>query len=151
VGDLRVPYQREVERFHSALAGLAEIAAFVVLGSAVDLEILTHGDVLVPGLVLGAVLAIVIRPAMVAACLAPARLQRNERIFVMFAGLKGAVPILLAEMLLIADVPQAKRLFGIVVVVVVFSVLLQGSLVPAVAEKLGLLADPEPEAAPPSG
>jgi potassium/hydrogen antiporter len=140
VGDLRVPYQREVERFHSALASLAEIVAFVVLGSTVDLEILTHVDVLVPGLVLGAALAVVIRPAVVSACLAPARLPRNDRAFVMFAGLKGAVPILLGEMVLMAGVPEAGRLFGIVVVVVVFSVLVQGSLVPTVASRLKLLA-----------
>jgi cell volume regulation protein A len=152
VGDLRVPYQREVEQFHSALASLSEIVAFVVLGSTVDLEVLTRRDVLVPGLVLGAVLAVVIRPAVVGGCLAPARLQRNELTFVMFAGLKGAVPILLGEMLLRFDVPEAQRLFGIVVVVVVLSVLVQGALVPTVAQRLGLLATLEPDTpAPPSG
>jgi cell volume regulation protein A len=139
VGDLRAPYQREVENFTSALASLGEIVAFVVLGSTVDLEVLTHLDVLVPGLVLGAGLAVLIRPAVVEACLAPVDLTRNERSFVMFAGLKGAVPILLGEMLRVADVPQAERLYGIVVVVVVFSVLVQGSLVPTVAHRLGLL------------
>ena len=42
-----------------------------------------------PGLVLGAVLAVVIRPVVVGLCLVPARLERNERNFVLFAGLKG--------------------------------------------------------------
>ena len=51
-------------------------------------------------------------------------------LFVLFAGLKGAVPILLGELLLTADVPDAERLYGIVVIVVIFSVLVQGSLVP---------------------
>ena len=54
----------------------------------------------------------------------------------MFAGLKGAVPILLASYLLAANIPQGSRLYGIVIIVVVFSVLVQGSLVPTVARVL---------------
>jgi cell volume regulation protein A len=71
-------------------------------------------------------------------CLLPARLRRNEQVFVLFAGLKGAVPILLGSLLLAADVPSAHRLYGIVIVVVVFSVVVQGSLVPTVAQALRL-------------
>ncbi len=139
IGDAWAPHQREVAHFHSALASLGEIVAFVVLGLTIDLEVLSHVDVLVPGLVLGVALAVAIRPAVVAVCLAPARLQRNERRFIMFAGLKGAVPILLGEMLRVTDVPDAERLYGIIVVAVVFSVLVQGSLVPTVATRLKLL------------
>ena len=54
----------------------------------------------------------------------------------LFAGLKGAVPILLGSFLLAAHVPGAERLYGIVIVVVVFSVVVQGSLVPAAARLL---------------
>ena len=147
IGDERAPYKREIERFHSALASLGEIVAFVVLGLAVDLAVLTRADVLVPGLVTGAVLALVIRPVFVGLCLMPAGLAGNERAFVLFAGLKGAVPILLGTFLLAAHVPDAERLYGIVVVVVLMSVLLQGSLVPAVARLLRLpmrVVEPEP-------
>jgi cell volume regulation protein A len=91
------------------------------------------------------VLAFVVRPVFVGLCLIPARLERNERNFVLFAGLKGAVPILLGSFILSANVPDAERLYGIVVVVVVFSVLVQGSLVPTVA---GLLRVPMTTAAP---
>jgi cell volume regulation protein A len=138
MGEERAPYKREVERFHSALASLGEIVAFVMLGLTVDLGVLTRPEVWGPGLVLGAVLAFVIRPAVLAVCLIPARLQRNERGFILFAGLKGAVPILLGSFILAANVPQGERLYGIVVVVVVFSVLVQGSLVPTVARLLRL-------------
>ncbi len=147
IGDGRAPYKREIERFHSALASLGEIVAFVALGLAVDVAVLVRGDVLWPGLVVGVVLAAVIRPAAIGACLAPAKLHRRETQFVLFAGLKGAVPILLALMLRAANVPGAERLFGIVVVVVVFSVLVQGSLVPTVAQRLRLpmrVVEPEP-------
>ena len=122
IGHRRAPYQREIERFHAALAGLAEIVAFVVLGLTIDLMVLARMDVWLPGLILGFALAVVIRPLVVGLCLLPAQLDRGERIFVLFAGLKGAVPILLGELLLTADVPDAERLYGIVVVVVIFSV-----------------------------
>jgi potassium/hydrogen antiporter len=141
IGHRRAPYQREIERFHAALAGLAEIVAFVVLGLTIDLKVLARMDVWLPGLVLGLALAVVIRPLVVGLCLLPAQLDRGERIFVLFAGLKGAVPILLGELLLTADVPDAERLYGIVVVVI-FSVVVQGSLIPTVARRLGVPMQP---------
>jgi len=147
LGDGRAPYKREIERFHSALASLAEIVAFVTLGLTIDLAVLTRTDVWIPGLVLGVVLALVIRPVLVGLCLIPAGLKRNERGFVLFAGLKGAVPILLGTFLLAAHVPAAQRLYGIIAVVVVFSVGVQGSLVPAAARLLRMqmrAIEPEP-------
>jgi cell volume regulation protein A len=138
LGDERAPFKREIERFHSALASLGEIIAFVVLGLTVHLFDLTRTDVWVPGLVLGASMALVIRPVLVGLCLIPARLRRNEKLFVLFAGLKGAVPILLGSLLLAANIPGAHRLYGIVIVVVAFSVIVQGSLVPGVVRALHL-------------
>jgi len=147
IGDGRAPYKREIERFHSAVAGLAEIVAFVLLGLTVDLRLLAEPRVWLPGLVLGAALALVIRPLLIGLCLWPTRLRLPERAFVLFAGLKGAVPILLGTLLLAAQVPDAERLYGIVIVVVAFSVLTQGSLVPGVAHLLRLpmrMVEPEP-------
>jgi cell volume regulation protein A len=146
IGDRDAPHKRQITRFHSALASLGEIVAFVILGLTVDLGVLTRSDVWVPGLVLGLVLAVVIRPLFVGLCLLPARLTVNERGFVLFAGLKGAVPILLGEFLRAAHVPGAERLYGIVVIVVVLSVLVQGSLVPSVTRwlRLPMTSWPEP-------
>jgi cell volume regulation protein A len=142
IGGRRAPYQREIERFHAALAGLAEIVAFVGLGLTIDLTVLARMDVWLPGLILGLALAIVIRPLVVGLCLLPTRLERGERTFVLFAGLKGAVPILLGLLILTAEVPDAERLYGIVVIVVIFSVALQGSLIPTVARRLGVPMQP---------
>ena len=147
IGDARAPYQPEVKRFHAALAGLAEIVAFAVLGLTVDLHVLARPDVWIPGLVLGAALTVLIRPLAVGVSLARVQLQRNERVFILIAGLKGAVPILLGESLRAAHVPHAERLYGIVVVVVAFSVLVQGSSVPGIAKLLRLpmrTVGPEP-------
>jgi cell volume regulation protein A len=147
IGDAPAPYKREIERFHSALASLGEIVAFVVLGLAVNLSVLIRLDVWLPGIIIGGALALIIRPILVGLCLSRAGLTRNELAFVLFAGLKGAVPILLGTYILAAHVPSATRLYGIVVVVVIFSVLVQGSLVPTVVHWLKLpfrTVEPEP-------
>jgi cell volume regulation protein A len=147
LGDARAPYKREIERFHAALASLGEIVAFLVLGLTIDLGVLGHADVWIPGLVIAAALAFVIRPLCVGACLAPFHFAHAERAFVLWAGLKGAVPILLGSFLLGANVHDANRLYGIVVIVVAFSVLVQGASVPAVARWLKVpmrTVEPEP-------
>jgi cell volume regulation protein A len=136
LGDAPVPYKRKIEQFQSALASLAEIVAFLVLGLSIDLGELGHTNVWVPGVVLGAVLAFALRPLLVGACLLPFDLSGRERGFVLWAGLKGAVPLLLGSFLLDADLRDPARMYGIVVVVVVFSVLVQGGTVPTVARLL---------------
>ena len=147
LGDERVPFKREIGTFHASLASLAEIVAFVVLGLTIDLSVIARADVWIPGLILGVALAVIIRPILVGLCLIPARLKSNESAFVLFAGLKGAVPILLGSFLLAAHVPGAERLYGIIAVVVVFSVVVQGSLVPTAARLLHVpmhVVEPEP-------
>ena len=138
IGDEWAPAKREIRQFHSALASIGEIVAFVVLGLTVNVDVLARLNVWLPGLALGIVLAFVIRPLLVGLCLIPAHLASNERAFVLLAGLKGAVPILLGDYLLAAHVQGTERLYGIVVVVVIFSVAVQGSLVPTLARLLHL-------------
>jgi len=138
LGDPGAPYKREVQRFSSALASLGEVVAFVVLGLTVDLGVLLRADVLLPGIVLFVAMALVVRPLLLGLCLWPVALTRGERGFVLLAGLKGAVPVLLGSFLLAAHVPQAERLYGVVVVVVVLSVVLQGGLVPSLAHWLSV-------------
>jgi cell volume regulation protein A len=136
LGDRPAPYKLESERFLSALAGLGEIVAFVTLGLTVDLDVLERADVWAPGIAIAAALAFLIRPLLVGACLLPIPMDRNERLFVLWAGLKGAVPILLGSYLLTAQVPDAQRLYGIVVVIVLCSVIVQGGTVGTAARLL---------------
>jgi cell volume regulation protein A len=72
------------------------------------------------------------------ALLLPVDLRWGERLFIAWSGLKGAVPILLAAFALLGGVAGAGRIYGIVFVVVAFSVVVQGSLVPYVARFLGV-------------
>jgi cell volume regulation protein A len=136
IGDERAPYKGEIERFHSALASLAEIIAFVLLGLTIRLRDLVDARVWLVGLLLAALLTFVIRPLVVGVLLWPVRLRAGERIFVLWTGLKGAVPILLGTFIVQAGVTEARRLYGIIFVAVAFSVIVQGGLVPYMARRL---------------
>jgi len=147
IGDERVPYKGEIQRFHSALASLGEIVAFILLGLTVHLADLPDGNAWLIGLVLAVLLALVIRPLLVGLVLAPIRLRRGERVFVLWTGLKGAVPILLGSFILEAGVADSGRLYEVIFTVVAFSVIVQGGLVPTLARRLKVplrTVEPEP-------
>ena len=135
LGDTRTPYKAEIERFHGALAVLAEIAVFVVLGLVVRIDSLTL-DVCVDGIALVLALAVLVRPPIVLAALAPFSFSRGERAFIAWCGLKGAVPILLAAFAVLQGVEDATTVFYIVFVVVLLSVVGQGTPVPWITRRL---------------
>jgi potassium/hydrogen antiporter len=136
VGDARMPHKRPVTHFHTSLASLGEIVVFTTLGLTIELGKLGH--VWVDGLLLALILAFVARPLVVGPLLLPSRLRRGERLFVMWGGLKGAVPILLGTLVLLENVHDARRIYDIVFVVVAFSVVVQGTSIPFVAPRLGV-------------
>ena len=78
------------------------------------------------------------RPLVVLPLLLPSRLRRGERLFIAWGGLKGAVPILLAAFVVLAQVEEADRIYGIVFVVVLLSVLVQGSTLSLAAARFGV-------------
>ncbi len=133
VGDTRAPFKREIRRFASGLATIGEIAAFSILGLSVPLGVVIEPQVIWPGLAIAALLIFVARPLFVGLLLIPVKLRLGERAFVLWAGLKGAVPILLGMFILGAGIPGGQRVFGIIFVVVLVSVVLQGGLVPLFA------------------
>jgi potassium/hydrogen antiporter len=138
LGDADVPLSDQIERFHTSLASLAEVVVFVALGLTIDLtDLLTSRDLL-EGLAFALILALIARPLAVGPLLMPIRMRRNERVFVIWAGLRGAVPILLATFALLAALEDSERVYNIVFVVVSFSVIVQGSSIPFAARRLGI-------------
>jgi cell volume regulation protein A len=137
LSDVEVAHQREIVRFGGALATVSELVVFVALGLTIHLDQLSTRDWL-EGVAIAVALGLVVRPAVVAATLARADLGRHEKAFIAWSGLKGAVPILLAAFGVLQAVDEADRIYGIVFVVVLVSVLGQGTLVPAVARRLGI-------------
>ena len=128
--------------FNSALSDLGELAAFVALGLTVDLTLIADEGLWWRGLLLAVLLALVIRPLVVGPLLTTMSLTWGERGFIVWSGLKGAVPILLASLAVVGGTDYAAEIYGIVFVVVLFSVVVQGSLVPTVATRLGVPMEP---------
>jgi len=138
IGDAEFPRRLEVRHFTSALANVGELAVFVALGLTIDLGMIFSSSIWWQGLVLAVILGFVVRPIVVTPLLLPSKLSRGERLFVTWAGLKGAVPILLASLAVVGGTEQAREIYGIVFVIVLFSVVVQGTLVPHVATRLGV-------------
>jgi potassium/hydrogen antiporter len=136
-GDVRAPYKGEIERFHKSLASLAEIAVFAVLGLTITLGDF-DGNLWLDGLLLAAMLVFVARPVVVGLLTLPMRFQWGERLFVMWSGLRGAVPIMLGTLALLEGIDGGERVYDMIFVVVAVSVLVQGTSIPYVARRLGV-------------
>jgi potassium/hydrogen antiporter len=141
VGDLEYDARRAVRSFNSALSDLGELATFVALGLTIDLAFIADEGLWWRGLVLAVLLGFVIRPLVVGPLLAAMRLTWGERGFIVWCGLKGAVPILLASLAVVGGADDAAEIYGMVFVVVLFSVVVQGTLVPTVAARLRVPMD----------
>jgi len=147
IGDEPAPYKREIQRFHTSLASLAEIVAFTMLGLTMRLSALGGADTWRSGLALAALLAFVIRPVFVGLVSLPVRLSPRERIFFLWTGLKGAVPILLGITIAGSGIAGAAQGYQVIFVIVGFSVIVQGGLVPVLAHRLRIplrTVEPEP-------
>jgi len=107
------PFKAEVESFHSSLASLAEVAAFGGLGLTIDLSYVAHDLGLAPGPAVAALLVFVARPLVGSLLLAPVRLNRAN-VLLLWGGLKGAVPILLAAFAVLENVHDAKLIYSLV-------------------------------------
>jgi cell volume regulation protein A len=114
----------------------ARLAAFALLGLSLHPEVLVRWNVWVPGLALGALAAFVVRPAAAALCLWRSGLAARERVAVAWIGLKGAVPLLLGLQLVVHDAPDAQRLYGVVAIAVLFSLVVQGGTVAPLMRRL---------------
>jgi potassium/hydrogen antiporter len=147
LGAERTPYKGEIERFSRALASFAEMAVFAALGLTIDLETLGHRGIWQDGLAISAFILVVARPAVVLVALSPLRMRRNEKLFTAWAGMKGAAPILLAAVAVVAGF-ESERMYGIVFIAVLASVVVQGSTVHLVAARLGIPGHPDARPAP---
>ena len=152
LGNSELPHRAATRSFSEGVAWLAQIGLFVMLGLLVSPGKISPGDVAVAALA-GLLLTVVARPLSVLACAWVTRLTLREQAFVSWAGLRGAVPIVLSTIPLAEHVPQARRLFDIVFVLVVIYTVLTGPILPWVAGRLGVALsgearDLEVEAAP---
>jgi cell volume regulation protein A len=141
VGSTPSRYRRQLVTFHEGLAFLAQVTMFVVLGLLVFPSDLPA--VALAGLALAGLLVVVIRPVAVLIATAFQNFTARERALLGWAGLRGAVPIVLATFVLSSDLGKAETIFNAVFFVVVVSTLVQGTTLEWIAARLGLV-DPRP-------
>ncbi|MET8892888.1 potassium/proton antiporter [Streptomyces albogriseolus] len=137
LGNSRLPHRAATRSFAEGAGWLAQIGLFVMLGLLVDPSELSGA--ILPALVVGLVLLLVARPVSVLICLLPFRIPLRQQAFISWAGLRGAVPIVLTTFPVVEDVPYAREILNIVFVLVALFTLLQGPTLPAVARRLGLV------------
>jgi potassium/hydrogen antiporter len=146
LGSARIPARQTVANFHQGLGWLAQLSMFLVLGLLVFPSQL--GGVAVKGTALALVLVLVARPLSVVAATVFARYSVAERLMVGWAGLRGAVPVVLATFPVLDDVPGSLEFFNIVFFAVVVSTVLQGTTFEPLAKRLGVTTT-EPALPPP--
>lgn len=133
-----LPHRSATRSFAQGLGWLAQIGLFVLLGLLVSPSQLS-GE-LVPAIVTGAVLLLLGRPLSVIASLSWFRVPLREQVFLSWAGLRGAVPIVLATFPIVEGVPDSYRLLNIVFILVVVFTLVQGPSLRWIAHRMGLIS-----------
>jgi NhaP-type Na+/H+ and K+/H+ antiporter len=141
LGNARMPHRPATRGFAEGLAWLAQIGLFVMLGLLASPSELPAQ--VLPALVAGFVLVLLARPVSVAVSTLGFGITWPERAFLAWAGLRGAVPIVLATVPVTHDVPGADRLFALVFVIVVVFTLIGGPTLPMFARLCGVTAPAE--------
>jgi cell volume regulation protein A len=138
IGSTPSRYRRSLVGFHEGLAFVAQVAIFIVLGLLVfPSELL---EVALSGLALALLLVVLIRPAAVWASTAFSDFSARERVLLGWAGLRGAVPIVLATFVLSSEIGTGDTIFNAVFFVVLVSTIVQGPTIEWVARRLDLVS-----------
>jgi cell volume regulation protein A len=141
LGNARLPHRQSILGFADGLAWLAQIGLFVLLGLLVSPGRLHNA--LLPAVVAGLALVFVARPLSVVVAASAFGTRLRDQVFLSWAGLRGAVPIVLATIPLSERMPGADRLFDAVFVLVVIFTVVQTSTLGPVARWLGVVAPAE--------
>ena len=137
IGSTPSRYRGPLTLFHEGLAFFAQVTMFIIMG----IFVVPHRlwVIALPSIALSLILIMIIRPIAVWLSVPFGRLTTQERAFLGWAGLRGALPIILGMYVLSADLPHAQFIFNTVFFVVLFSALIQGTTLNWVAKRLGVL------------
>ena len=134
LGNLRLPHRAATRGFAEAVGWLAQIGLFVLLGLLASPSRLL--DQLGPALVLGLVLLLVARPVSVLVSVTLFRFSWRHQAFLSWAGLRGAVPVVLATVPVTTGVPGTEWMFDLVFLLVVVFTLVQAPTLPWMVRRL---------------
>jgi cell volume regulation protein A len=139
LGTATIPAKQTIAAFHEGMAWVAQLSMFLVLGLLIFPSDL--GAVAFEGTVLALVLVLVARPLATVLCTAPFGFSWREQTVLGWAGLRGAVPVVLATFPVIDHIPRSVEFFNIVFFVVLLSTILQGTTFEPLAKRLGVTTD----------
>lgn len=142
LGNAKLPHRPAVRGFADGLAWVAQIGLFVLLGLLVTPHDLV--DDFWPAILIGLVLTVVSRPLSVLVSMLPFDQRWRDQALLSWAGLRGAVPIVLATIPRVSRVEGSERIFNVVFVLVVVFTLVQGPTLPWLASRLRLSDSEEP-------
>jgi len=141
IGNSRFVHKRSALNFFDGMAWMSQLLMFLTLGLLVNPSELI--PIIVPGLIVSFIMIFVTRPLSVALCLLPfTKMAKKDKAFVSWVGLRGAVPIIFAIMVLAAEVPHARLMFNIVFFCTLVSLVVQGTTLSQVAKFLNLVEEP---------
>ncbi|WP_062356806.1 potassium/proton antiporter [Bacillus kwashiorkori] len=136
IGNSDIHYKQSILHFNDGLASMSQICMFILLGLLVFPSHLL--EVIWQSILLSLAIILIARPVSVFLCTIGMKFSLNEKIFISWAGLKGAVPIILATYPLLAGIENSATIFNIVFFIVLLSALIQGTTLTFLAEKLNL-------------
>ena len=139
IGSASIPARRAVSDFHDGLSWVSQIAVFFTLGLLVFPSQL--GEVAAEALIITLVLIFVARPVAAIVATRVGGVPLRQALLLGWAGLRGAIPIVLATFPVLEGVPGANSYFNIVFFVVFISALLQGATFEPIAQALGVTTD----------
>lgn len=143
LGNSELMYHRTIMNFNHGFAWMMQIAMFVLLGLLVFPQELA--DIAWQGLLLSVILMLVARPVGVFVSLLASKFSLREKTLISWAGLRGAVPIVLATYPLLAGLPEGRLFFNVVFFVVLTSAVIQGTTISPLASRLKLVDAEETE------
>ncbi len=138
IGNGELTYRHSIFRFNEGFAWMMQILMFIILGLLVFPTQLFTFDVAIKGVFLSIILIVIARPIAVFLAIPKMGFSAKEKVFLSWAGLRGAVPIVLATFPMIAGLENSQMIFNVVFFVVLISALVQGSTISMFANKLGL-------------
>ena len=141
IGNSAFLFRRHLIRFNDSLTWIMQISMFLILGLLVNPNELP--GVIPAGFACTLFLIFIARPLAVFICLFHSSFNSDEQLLISWAGLKGAVPIILATYPLMEGIANAQYIFNLIFFLVIISVLFQGKTLPWLAKKLKLESTPE--------
>ena len=144
LGNSEIAYHHSIFRFSEGFAWMAQIIMFILLGLLVFPKQVFTADIIFNGLLLSAILIFAARPIAVFILTVRLGFTFKEKILLSWAGLKGAVPIVLATYPMAAGLTNSQEFFNIIFFIVLISALAQGSTISLFAQKLALTEPAKP-------